>query len=552
MVATCRAVAENCSVSRSLGKTVASMADAALEGARGNSGLILAQFLYGLSVAMEGHTSRGTLGFAEGLVHAVPYAEKALHHPMEGTVLTVLRDWSRYTLTLAGEMTDFTALLPLSLIGARESLQKTRQCLPALAREKVVDAGAQGLVDFLQGVADFMEQGNLKELALPGRIPERDHLDHPPHGKEMTFRYCTETLIEGEGISRETLMHVLPAFGDSVVVGGHGNRYRIHLHTDEPAPLFERLSGMGTLNSQKVDDIKRQLRAQEEDTPSIALLTDSCCDLPHSVMDRYGIHMIPLKLAFQGSTYLDRVTVHPERVYQIMAARKERITTSQPSLAEFTSLYSFLRGHYDSVVAIHLSGALSGTWNTSRQAAATIDPDNIHVIDSKTLSSGLGLLVLKAAKAVADGKKARQIVHLVEDAIPKSRTLVSLNTLKYLVRGGRLRPVAGFVAGLLNLKPIITIDEEGKVTHFGNARGREANVRKIYDAFRELAAAPGIESFAVVHAGAAPRAEKLAGELRNLAGIEPAYVMEISPVIGINTGPGSIGVSLTLTGDAPA
>lgn len=552
MVATCRAISGNCTVSRSLCETAASMAEAALEGARGNSGLILAQFLYGLSVAMEGQVRQGTLSFAEGLVQAVPYAEKALHRPLEGTVLTVLREWARHTLILAGQMTDFTALLSASLNSARRSLLETQQQLPALARENVVDAGAQGLVDFLQGISDFIEKGDLKGLALSARTLPQDKLEHAPHGEDMTFRYCTETIIESENITGDTLMEELAAYGDSVVVGGHGKRFRLHLHTDEPAALFEHLSTRGTLNSQKVDDIKRQLCAQETDTPAIALLTDSCCDLPPSMMDHYGIHMIPLKLAFGGSTYLDKVTIHPERVYRIMAGSRSRFTTSQPSLAEFTAVYSFLRNHYESVIAIHLSSTLSGTWNTSRQAAETVDPEKIHVIDSKTLSAGLGLLVLKAARAIADGKKTEEIVELITGAVTKNRTLVSLDTLKYMVRGGRLRPFAGFLAGLLNLKPIVTVDREGRGAHFGNARGQKANTKKILKAFEELATGCGIRNYAVVHAGAPERAEQFARELHSRSGMEPAYVMDISPVIGINAGPGSVGVSMILEEEPPA
>ncbi len=546
MVTTCRAITEHSSASRSIGRTASSMAEAALEGARGNSGLILAQFLYGLSLSLQVQQSQGTKTFARGLVQAVPYAEKALYRPIEGTVLTVLREWARQMEALAQEMTDFAQLVPASLAAARTSLEATPQKLDVLAREKVVDAGAQGLVDFLQGIADFIEKGNLKNLpSTMGAVP-RENLEHTHHAQDMTFRYCTETLIEGEALSRESLMDELAGFGDSVVVGGHGNRFRLHLHTDQPAALFENLSAWGTLNGQKVDDIKRQVHAQSGKTPSIALLTDSCCDLPSSLMDEYGIHMVPLKLTFEGSTYLDKVTLHPERIYRMLAKSRNRMTTSQPSLAEFTGMYSFLKEHYDSVIAIHLSSTLSGTWNTSRQAAETVDPDGIHVIDSKTLSSGLGLIVLQAVQAISQGKGTRDVVELIKETLPKNRTLVSLDTLKYMVQGGRIRPVAGFMAGLLNLKPIITVDEEGRGAHFGNACGQKANTRKILDAFQNLQATRGIRNYAVVHAGAPEKARHFARELQSRSGMKPAYVMEISPVIGINSGPGSVGVSMIL------
>ena len=518
MASTCRCIAERTVVSKSIAVTAASMADAALAGARGNSGIIFCQYLYGLSQSLRRQTTPDARIFAECLVAAVPFAEEALHTPVEGTILTVMRDWAKEVRELSRSISDFAVLLPSSLSAAKASLLETPRRLEVLAREKVVDAGAQGFVDFLDGIAEFIERGNLKRLFVPKPSLPMEHTDDHPHEEMPEHRYCTEAVLEGATFSRKALLEELSSYGDSVVVGGGEGKYRIHLHTDRPAELFARLAVRGTLNEQKVDDMRRQVETKTRRLSSIALVTDSSCDLPPALLDRYRIHTLPLKLSFGGSTYLDKETIHPSGVYRILRETRNSMTTSQPGLAEFASRYSFLAAHYDAVIAVHLSAALSGTWNTS----------------------------LKAAEAIEDGKGPEEVVEIIRRAIPLTRIFAGLSTLEYMVRGGRIRPIAGYVAGLLNLVPIITVDSEGKGTHYGKPGTERSNRRKIIAAFKDLVARHGLWKYAVAHADAQEKADRLAGELAEIAGTPPAYIMEISPVIGINSGPGSIAVSMIL------
>lgn len=546
MAATCRCIAERTVVSKSISVTAASMAEAALAGARGNSGIIFCQYLYGLSQSLRRQTAPDAHAFAESLVAAVPYAEEALHTPVEGTILTVMRDWAKAVSELSRSVADFAVLLPSSLSAAKASLLETPRKLEVLAREKVVDAGAQGFVDFLEGIAEFIERGSLKHIVLPKVSLPPEHVEEHPHDEMPEHRYCTEAILEGGDFSRTELLEELSSYGDSVVVGGGEGRYRIHLHTDRPAELFERLARRGTLNEQKVDDMRRQVETKTHRLSPIALVTDSSCDLPPELLDRYRIHTLPLKLSFGGSTYLDKATIHPAGVYRILRETRNSMTTSQPGFTEFSSLYSFLAAHHDAVVAVHLSAALSGTWSASSKAAASVDKEKIRVLDSRTLCSSLGLLVLKAAEAIEEGKSSEEVVEIVERAVPRTRIFAGLSTLEYMVRGGRIRPIAGFVAGLLRLVPIITVDSQGRGTHYGKPGTERSNRKKIIAAFKELVDRRGLWKYAVVHADAREKAEHLAAELAEFAGGPPAYIMEISPVIGINSGPGSIAVSMIL------
>lgn len=545
MASTCRYIIDRAEVDRSIGSTSASMAEAALEGARGNSGIILTQYLYGLSQALKDYAEAdaGTLG--KSLAEAVPFAEEALHRPVEGTILTVMKDWSRKFEELSRNMPDLTGLLRESLSAARESLLDTPRKLEVLARENVVDAGAQGFVDFLQGIADFLETGNLKDLKVSRSPISPIITDEHEMERHPDYRYCTEAVLEGPGFSRERLMEELEVYGDSIVVGGHQGKYRIHLHTSRPGELFEKLSEQGSLSVQKAEDMRRQVETSKTRNRPTALLTDSACDLPPELMDRYGIHMVPLKLSIEESDYLDKVSISPQRVYRLLREIRTPMTTSQPAFGEFARLYSMLGSHYDSVIAVHLSRALSGTWNVSMKAAADSGHGGkIRVIDSRTLCSSLGLIVLQAARALDEGRTAAQAEEIIGHAIPRSRIFVSLSTLEYMVRGGRIRPLTGRVAGFLNLKPVITVDAEGRGAHYGRPGNEGSNLRKIAETFEDLKNRRGIQDYAVVHADAPEKAEKLAEELSRRSGLQPAYITEISPVIGIHSGPGSVAVSM--------
>jgi len=166
------------------------MAEAAFAGAGGNSGIIFCQYIHGLARALESYRSADASVFAKSLLAAVLFAEEALYKPVEGTILTVMRDLASAVNRLSRTEPDFAVLLPLSLEAARKSLMETPRKMELLAREKVVDAGAQGFVDFLEGVVDFVEKGNLKLFPVRSGAAFLPAVPEDSHGNEMpSFRY---------------------------------------------------------------------------------------------------------------------------------------------------------------------------------------------------------------------------------------------------------------------------------------------------------------------------------------------------------------------------
>jgi DegV family protein with EDD domain len=204
--------------------------------------------------------------------------------------------------------------------------------------------------------------------------------------------------------------------------------------------------------------------------------------------------------------------------------------------------YAFLSNHYDSIIALHVSAKMSGTHAASLREAAKIAGKKITVIDSRHLSGSLGLLVLRAAEAIAAGKSHDDVVAAIRSWIPKARILVSVKSLDYMVRGGRVSPLKGLAAKLLNLKPIVSVDGEGNSLLYGKAFSGRANMNKILRMVAGDLKERPLHSYGIVHAGVPEKARKFASRLTLMTGREPRFIMEITPVVSLNSGPEALSV----------
>jgi DegV family protein with EDD domain len=542
MASTLRSTVVQVKPERHFGRTFMALSEAALLGARGNSGLILAQYLIGASQALKDCPRARASHLSTALVHAVSFASAAVSRPAEGTILTVIRAWAQALASFTGKFHDLSVLLSSSLPAAREALLDTPNRLPVLAKAGVLDAGGKGFLSFLEGIEAFIQRGNLREVSR-AVLPAIEVQSHPAADAGLpAFRYCTEAFILGEQAQPELLRARLAMHGDSVIVGGLPGHLRIHLHTNEPARLFDDLAPFGKFSFPKADDMLRQVQVLKQGKGAVALVTDSSCDLPQELLDRHQIHLVPLKLNIQESEYLDRVTISPEEFYRRMG-NGERATTSQPSVADFERLYAFLSGHCESILSIHLSGALSGTVEAAKRASSAFPGTRIAVVDSRHLCASLGLVVLRAAEALESGTPFEKLVDLVEGWSRQARILVSLKTVRHMVKGGRIGPVKGALARILGLKPIISVDSQGRGTAVGKAGSQRANLDRIRFFAEEVQASEGLWGYAVAHAHAPEEAGEFARELEGRLGLRPLFLVDISPVIGLHAGPGSLALA---------
>jgi DegV family protein with EDD domain len=544
LASTMRSIAERARAFRSAEHTLGSIADAALVGARGNSGLIFAQFVYGLSQEARDEVRLSPRRFAELVRRAVQYARQSIVTPVEGTMITLLHEWAEAVYEQRLRMTDFVELLSYSLHAAEKSLRETPEKLEVLARAGVVDAGAKGFFDFLEGVVTFIRRGDINDIIKAETAPLPAPPDVHQSRSSVTKRYCSEALITGEDIDIDAVRAAVQAAGESAIVAGSRSKVRLHVHTDTPADLFARVREFGTIAEIKADDMRRQYEAAHQRKSPVALVTDSACDLPQEILDEHQIHLIPFSLTFGDSLFLDKVTITPDEFYKLLKAGRDIPKTAQPSYESIKRILEFLAGHYDGVMVVTISGALSGFCQQVRGIGEALEPEKIRVINSRQISAAQGLIVLRMAEAVRAGLNAADIASRAEEWVAKTRLWVDVRTLKYMVRGGRVSPLKGFLAGLLNIKPIIALDAEGKAVALGKSFSRRQNMKKIVGMIRRETAGRAVWNYAVVHAQNPYRALHYAEELVPVVGKKPAFIMDISPVIGVHNGIGVVGICL--------
>ena len=530
--------------------TAVAIADAAISGARGNSGIIFAQFLYGLSNEMNPEQTIDVRAFAESVKKAVAYAYDAIANPVEGTILTVIKDWADHIYKLKDIIDDFIRILWEAYQKALESLQQTTRTLEVLARTHVVDAGAKGFVYFLEGFIDFLTKGEVHaEIEAADTEITEDPFTVEDLHDTITFRYCTEALITGSKIDKHHIRSILEREGDSLVVAGSPTKTRVHIHSDDPAGIFAKLADHGQITYQKVEDMIMQHEVLHNRKSRIAILTDSTCDLPRQIIDRYQIHVMPLSVHFGESYYLDRLSIQPETFYQLLEKSETNPSSSQPSSQDFINKYEYLSTHYDAIIGLHLSQAMSGTFSNSQKASSDVMARTgkpSHLFNSKSLTGGLGLIVYRIARAIEDGAKLEDVLPKIEEWTAKSHVRVSVPTLKYIIRSGRVSPFKSFIARMLDLKPVIAIDKNGKSTLSGNAFTQRGSMKKVISNIAHLLKNQEVWEYSITHANNPEAAAWYAEQMKRLTGKDPVFVEHASPVLAANTGQGVACIALML------
>lgn len=541
----------------SLGASLRVAADSALAGARGNSGAILAQFIQGLAEELGDEFRVTTKRFAKALRAASAKTRAALSRPREGTIITLLHDWSAAAEREAEVSDDFFVVLERAHEAADESLRRTKELMPELKKAGVVDAGAQGFFHVLDGIKTFIARGRLRDAAdaISAELPEEpavaadfDSLvaEHEVEGQ----RYCTEFFVVGEGIALDRLRDALGTLGDSVVVAGSARKARVHVHTNQPSSAFALGARFGDLESMKVDDMELQRRMAARGQRACAVLADSTSDLPDEERLDLLVERVPVGIELGGRRWLDRDGLTPEEFVALLKSPASGSpSTSQPSPADFGRKFDLLLGSAREVVYIGLASVLSGTLEGGRRsgaerAALAGRPEAVRVVDSRSVSVGSALIVRKAAEAAAAGAGADEVVEAAEKAIAACRLLVAVPDLSGLIRSGRLEGMKKHVLQAFGVRPLIGLDEEGRPVpsslYFGKERGVEAILRRLA---RIMPRGRSLEAI-VGHVGAPETAAALAREVE--AGWRtprPVSVTTICPALASHAGPGSVALA---------
>ena len=520
------------------------IADSALDGARGNSGAILAQFFVGFSDGIKDKTVLFASDLADAAIYAKNYSYDALVKPKEGTILSVIKDWSNALLQLSKKSTDIKTILSKGFEVAQKSLNNTPKQLNVLAKAGVLDAGAQGFVDMLEGIQDYIETGLITKSEI--NIANEDNIDVILNEK---FRYCTECIIIGNDIPHRLIKESLMDIGDSIVLAGSKTKAKVHIHSDEPKKVFRICANYGSVIGEKTDDMLKQQSDAHKKHASTAIIIDSGGDLPENLIEENNIHMIPVRLNFGNTHYVDKVSLSSSEFWDELKKNPKHPQTSQPSPGEFRRQYNFLSNHYNSAISIHLPSSSSGTYQSALTASRAISNFPIKVVDSCNASIGLGLIALCAAEAVKAKKNINEIFSTVESAVKKTQVFLGLESLDNVVKGGRISQKVKKITDLLRLNPILSFDKSGKLKSVGVTFGNKNKADKFKKYAEKRIPFNKKVRIGIAHAKMEKFAKDWSTDLKKTFGDKNVIVTEMGPALAVHSGPGGLVFSIqTLDG----
>lgn len=274
----------------------------------------------------------------------------------------------------------------------------------------------------------------------------------------------------------------------------------------------------------------------------IAIFTDSACDLTDAELNEYGIRFLPLQIIYKDNSYRDRVEISADEVYGNL--EKEVPKTSLPTGTDIDALFLELKKEgYTHAIGVMISGGLSGTANSVKLMAEEHPEIETYIYDTKNLSISEGIMALKAAKMVKDGLSFEEIKEALPEEKKSVDTYYCLATLEYLIKGGRIGKVSGTIGQMLSIKPIIYVNEEGVYVTLDKARGTKQAYMKLVSILKENLEKTKCKVY-VMHGGAKKEAQDMVDRIKDLPGILSLEFRQISPALGVHTGPGLIGIAV--------
>lgn len=521
-------------------KMLDSVARVSIDNAYGNSGMIFAKYFIGWSKALESKTTITPLELIGSLRQAAQHAVSSVTHPKEGTILTVMREWANH-FEIPNE-DDFEQIIESSLIRLQDTVNKTKNQLKILKDNNVVDAGAQAFYYFVEGIVRFIKGHDLDNLEF--KAATLDLISEPIMSIDVgKHRYCSQFLVKTLE-DKAYIKKLLEPFGDSLVVNQNDQHISIHLHTNNPDFVMERLLECGEVLSHKADDMFLQANLIHNKKAKMAIITDSIADLPREFMDQEHCVLISLNLIIDSVVYMDKVTIKSDRFYKCLDDYNLNPSSSQVSPKLIERVFNQVLQNYDEVIGIFVSSKMSGTFNNIKKVVdkLNLEGKRVQIIDSKSNSVTEGLLVREALMLKSQGKTFDEIIERVNEIIPNLRIYVSVLDLKYMLKGGRVSKTTGFILSKLKLQPVISIDSDGKGIIPFKSLSQKSAIKSILKTIKKDMIESGIDKYALVYADNPNDLEQFKMSVISILKKEPEYIETISPIVGLNAGKGAFAI----------
>ncbi|WP_124727650.1 DegV family protein [Staphylospora marina] len=280
----------------------------------------------------------------------------------------------------------------------------------------------------------------------------------------------------------------------------------------------------------------------------VKIIADSTSDIPKHLADGLGISIVPIYVNISGKTYEDGRTISPGEFYEMLKTTEQLPTTSQPSPTDIADVYrEAIREGSKEILSLHISSKMSGTYQSALLAKSMIEEEQegvrIHVLDTRTVTYAFGVIVLLTARAAKEGKSLDELVRMAERIREKQALVALVDTLEYLQKGGRIGKAAALVGSLLNIKPIISISDDGEVTAIDKARGRKKAFSRAFELLRERVPG-GAVHVGILHANEPEQAKVWLEKVKEMYDVRESVIADIGPAVGTHAGPGTVGCLL--------
>ncbi len=273
---------------------------------------------------------------------------------------------------------------------------------------------------------------------------------------------------------------------------------------------------------------------------AVKVVTDSVSDIPADIVKELDITVVPAYVRFGNDVYKDGVELTTDEFFDRLLNGPEFPATSQPAIGDFSETYESIADGADGIVSVHVSSKVSGTFNSAQQGSGVADIGcPIEVVDTLQASMGSGLAAIEAAKAARDGASFQDVAAVAADAARKCQCICLLDTLEYLIKGGRVGKAQGMIGSLLKIKPMIIL-RDGEVDNFAKERTRRKAVTRLQRAAGEFGS---VRSLAVMYSTSRDEAESLAETLRPAVSGDTT-IARFGPALGTYVGPNALGISL--------
>tara|TARA_B100001287_G_scaffold273491_1_gene277039 strand:+ start:8935 stop:10722 length:1788 start_codon:yes stop_codon:yes gene_type:complete len=530
------------SISNDVSKALTQISDVAIDSARGNSGTIMAQYFIGMAEKSLNVIEINNKNIYELLDGAYNAAKESMEEPKEGTIITVMRDIaieSKNHIDSNDIENTFKAIYEVSI----KSLNNTPEQMQILKDAGVVDAGAQGFVDLIEGLYHYIKTGeNINPESIETHETGSADINIENYD-DSNYQFCTECIVEGDSISRRDMKETLTSMGDSFILAGTKSKVKVHIHTDHPNKVFELCSNYGTVKNQKADDMHQQVSSSHDSKSEIAIVTDSGCDIQYDTHNN-NIHMVPVRYSFGSKEYIDKVSHTSDEFYMELMNNPVHPKTSQPPTGDFIRKYENLSTHYKSIISIHIPAKLSGTLQSAKNATKNIDTKITH-IDSLCASVGLGLIIKQASEWAKESNDHKLIVQKINSLIKNTKILQVVNDISYSIKGGRVPKFAGPIAKILKIHPILTNDKEGSLKAESVLFGKKDLHIKFAKYILKTLDKNTHYNISISHSFAENEGHEIIDIIENnFDNINSIDLVEMGSALGIHSGPKSFGAGI--------